>query len=189
MFFDKAGSQNTAAVIDLALKRAQELNIKNIVVASNQGSTMKKLLEKNGGKHNLNLVCVTHHNGFAKPGENEMDPATRKDLVEQGVQVLTTTHFFAGADRAIRNQFGGVYPAEIMAQTLRIFGQGVKVALEITIMALDAGLIPYGEEVIAIGGSNRGADAALVIQPAHSNHFFSTQIKEVICMPRNKKTE
>mgnify|MGYP000920536317 FL=1 len=188
MFFDKAGSQNTAAVIDLALKRAEELNITNIVVASNQGNTIKQLIDK-CGKQKLNLVCVTHHNGFAKPGENEMDPATRKDLIEQGVRVLTATHFFAGADRAIRNQFGGVYPAEIMAQTLRIFGQGVKVAIEVTIMALDAGLIPYGEEVIAIGGSSRGADAALIIEPAHSNHFFSTQVKEVICMPRNKKTE
>ena len=190
MFFDKAGSQNTEAVIDLALKRAGELNISNIVVASNQGNTIKQLIEKSQAKqHDLNLVCVTHHNGFAKAGENEMDPGTRKDLLEQGVQVLTTTHFFAGADRAVRNQFGGVYPAEIMAQTLRIFGQGVKVAVEVAVMALDAGLIPYGEEVIAIGGSSRGADAALVIKPAHSNHFFSTQVKEVICMPRNKKTE
>jgi len=189
MFFDKPGSQNTAAVIDSALKRAGELNITNIVVASNQGNTIKHLIEKCGDKQKLNLICVTHHDGFAKPGENEMDPATRKYLIEQGVQVLTTTHFFAGADRAIRNQFGGVYPAEIMAQTLRIFGQGVKVAIEVTIMALDAGLIPYGEEVIAIGGSSRGADAALIIEPAHSNHFFSTQVKEVICMPRNKKTE
>ncbi len=188
MFFNKAGSQNTEAVIDLALKRAMELNISNIVVASCEGNTIKTLLEKGGAKQ-LNLVCVTHHNGFAKPGENEMDSATRNYLLEQGVQVLTTTHFFAGADRAVRNQFGGVYPAEIMAQTLRIFGQGVKVAVEIAIMTLDAGLIPYGEEVIAIAGSSRGADAALVIEPAHSNHFFSTQVKEVICMPRNKKTE
>ena len=190
MFFDKAGPQNTEAVIDLALKRAQELNIRNIVVASNRGDTAKQLLEKNRAQQqNLNLVCVTHHQGFAQPGENEMDAATRENLQEEGVQVLTTTHFFAGAGRALRNQFGGVYPAEIMAQTLRIFGQGVKVAVEITIMALDAGLIPYGEEIIAIAGTARGADAALVIQPAHSKDFFSTQVKEVICMPRNKKTE
>lgn len=189
MFFDKAGSQNTEAVIDLALKRAGQLNISHMVVASNRGDTVQQLLEKCRDKQKLNLVCVTHHNGFAKPGENEMDPSTRKNLLDQGVQVLTTTHFFAGADRAVRNQFGGVYPAEIMAQTLRIFGQGVKVAVEIAVMALDAGLIPYGQEVIAIGGSSQGADAALVIEPAHSNHFFSTQVKEVICMPRNKKSE
>jgi len=28
-----------------------------------------------------------------------MDATTRENLQEEGVQVLTTTHFFAGADR------------------------------------------------------------------------------------------
>jgi len=118
-----------------------------------------------------------------------MDPAVREDLIKQGVSVLTTTHFFAGADRALRLQFGGVYPAEIMAQTLRILGQGVKVAVEISIMALDAGLIPFGREIIAIGGTAEGADAAIVIVPAHSKNFFDTQLREIICMPREKKTK
>lgn len=116
-----------------------------------------------------------------------MDAKTRNSLQARGVKILTTTHLLAGVDRAIRNHFGGVYPAEIIAQTLRIFGQGIKVALEISVMALDAGLIPYGEEVISIAGTMTGADAACVILPAHSNKFFDSEIREVICMPRHKK--
>ena len=115
-----------------------------------------------------------------------MAAETREILQQQGVKLLTTTHLFAGVDRAIRNRFGGVYPAEIMAQTLRIFGQGVKVAVEIACMALDAGLIPYGKEVISIAGTASGADAAIVVLPAHSNHFFDTEVREIICMPRQK---
>ena len=53
-------------------------------------------------------------------------------------------------------------------------------------MALDAGLIPYGEEVISIGGSAKGADTALILTPAHSDMLFSTVIHEVICWPRAK---
>lgn len=113
----------------------------------------------------------------------------RENLTKKGVKVLTTTHLLAGVDRAIRNQFSGVYPAEIMAQTLRIFGQGIKVAVEIAVMALDAGLIPYGKEIVSIGGTSSGADAAIIITPAHSNNFFATEVKEIICMPRNKKLE
>ena len=188
MFFEQAGKDNTNETITLALKRAEELNISNIVVASSHGNTIKELMDKvPPDKANLNLICVTHHNGCARAGENEMDATTRDALMQQGVKVLTTTHFLAGADRAIRNQFGGVYPAEIMAQTLRIFGQGIKVAVEISTMALDAGLIPYGEEIISIGGSATGADAAIVILPEHSHHFFATQVREIICMPRDKK--
>ena len=88
-------------------------------------------------------------------------------------------------DRAIRNKFGGVYPAEIMAQTLRIFGQGLKVCVEVASMALDAGLIPHGADVVAVGGSAAGADTAVVILPAHSNQFFDTRVREIICKPRN----
>lgn len=182
-YFENAGKQNTDETIRLAIKRAEELGIKDLVVASCEGHTIKKILDYN---NNFNLICVTHHVGFAAPGEDEMSAEIRESLIAQGVKVLTTTHLFAGLDRAVRNQFGGVYPAEIMAQTLRIFGQGVKVAVEVASMALDAGLIPYDKEIISIGGSARGADGAIVIKPAHSNHFFQTEVKEIICMPRNK---
>ncbi|SHG52589.1 hypothetical protein SAMN02745221_00395 [Thermosyntropha lipolytica DSM 11003] len=185
MFFDKAGEHNTEATLKLALKKAEEKGIKNIVVASCEGDTAFKLLSL--AENRFNIVCVTHHTGFREPGVNEMSEETRQKLIAQGVKVLTTTHLLAGVDRAIRNQFGGVYPAEIIAQTLRIFGQGIKVAVEIAVMALDAGLIPFGQEIISIGGTSSGADAAIVIQPAHSNHFFATEVKEIICMPRNKK--
>lgn len=184
MFYEKAGGHNTNKTIELAVKRAKELGIKHIVVASCLGNTVQKLLPY---KNDFNLVCVTHHVGFKEPGVDEMEAATRELLQNEGVKILTTTHVLAGVDRAIRNHFGGVYPAEIMAQTLRIFGQGVKVATEISVMALDAGLIPYGEEVVAIAGTATGADAALVVLPAHANLFFNTEIREIICMPRDKK--
>jgi len=70
---------------------------------------------------------------------------------------------------------------------LRTFGQGVKVCYEITIMACDAGLIKAKEEVIAIGGTGRGADTAMVIKPANMNTFFNIEAREILCMPRIKK--
>ncbi|NLJ73053.1 MAG: hypothetical protein GX333_08590 [Syntrophomonadaceae bacterium] len=184
MYFDKPGFANTDKVIELALNTAKERKLKHIITASNTGHSQKKLLAY---KSDFNLVCVTHHVGFKEPGLDEMGSDTRDYLSKNGVKILTTSHVLAGVDRAIRNHFGGVYPAEIMAQTLRIFGQGVKVAIEISIMALDAGLIPYGEEVIALAGSATGLDSAIVIEPAHANRFFDTEVKEIICMPRNKK--
>ncbi|MGE5372361.1 MAG: pyruvate kinase alpha/beta domain-containing protein [Solirubrobacterales bacterium] len=183
MNWNQPGPQNTDATLALAVQRAKELGINTLVVASCTGDTALRLLDCG-----LNLICVTHHVGFAGPGADEMDPAIRTRLQGHGCRVLTTTHLFAGVDRAIRNQFGGVYPAEIMAQTLRIFGQGVKVAVEIACMAKDAGLFPHNEEIVSIGGTSDGADAAIVIVPAHSNHFFETEVKEIICMPRAKRS-
>ena len=185
MYWDNAGPHNSEGTIQSALERAAETGIKHIVVASCSGDTIRKVFDKGNG---LYLVGVTHHVGFEGPGMDEMPVKTRKELQARGIKLLTTTHLFAGVDRAIRNQFGGVYPAEIIAQTLRIFGQGVKVAVEVAVMALDAGLIPFGEDVISIGGSASGADTAVIIRPAHSNKFFQTELREIICMPRHKKT-
>lgn len=179
VYWKQKGRANTAATAELALKKAQELKIRHLVVASNTGYTVEHFLDKG-----FEVVCITHHAGFTGPGEDEMPAQTRQMLQDKGVKVLTTTHLLAGVDRALRNKFGGIYPAEIIAQTLRMFGQGVKVCVEIACMALDAGLIPYGEEVIAVAGSGTGADTAVVIVPAHSNQFFDTKIKEVICKPR-----
>lgn len=181
MYWPHKGSENTEQTVKAALERAEELNIEHIVVASNTGSTAQKFLGK--GKE---IICVTHHVGFRNPGEDEMGAEMREELHNQGIKILTTTHLLAGVDRSLRFKFQGAYPAEIIASSLRMFGQGVKVCIEIASMALDAGLIPYGEEIVSVGGSGRGADSACVIVPGHSHYFFDTVIKEVICMPREK---
>lgn len=181
MLWETKGPENTIKTVEAALKRAGELEVKNIVVASNTGKTAELFLDKG-----FVITNVTHQYGFKSPGENEMTSAMKKKLTLKGVQILTATHLLAGVDRGIRLKFGGLYPAEIIASTLRIFGQGVKVCTEIACMALDAGLIPYGEEIVSVAGSGRGADTACVIIPAHSQHFFDTIVKEIICMPREK---
>ncbi len=180
-YWTKAGKTNTEETVKAALEKAEELGIKYVVVASNSGETADLFTGKG-----LNVACVTHQVGFKEPGEDEMEADMREYLKEKGVQVLTTTHLLAGIDRALRFKFEGVHPAEIVASTLRLLGQGFKVCIEVSVMALDAGMIPYGEEIIAVGGTGRGADAACVLVPAHSSQFFDTKIKEIICMPREK---
>lgn len=182
MYYHTADIHNTEAVVEEAIKRAEQLDLKHIVVASCTGKSAQLFLDH---AKNFEIVCVTHQSGFYQPGEDEMDPGIRKKLLEGGIKVLTTTHLLAGIDRACRLKFGGVYPAEIVASTLRMFGQGLKVSVEIAGMALDAGLIPYGAETVSLGGTGQGLDTAVVLVPAHSQNFFDTKIKEIICKPRN----
>jgi Uncharacterized conserved protein len=180
MYFEKSGKENTESVIREALKAAREKNINHIIVASNTGCTADYL--KNCG---LNVVVVIHANGFVEKGKNEMSRDKRAELIESGMQVITGTHVLSGAERSLSRRFGGINPVEVIAYTLRMFGQGVKVGVEISTMALDAGAIPYGEEVIAIGGTGRGADSAIIIKPEHANDILNTKICEIICKPRH----
>lgn len=178
IIFNEKGPVNTTETLDLALATAKHHGIKHVVVASNSGATVLPLI--NCG---LDITCVTHQVGFRNPGEDEMAVAMREELMAKGVKVLTTTHLFGGIERGYVNKLSGFGPAYVTAATLRMFGQGTKVAVEVAVMALDSGMIPYGEDIIAIGGSGRGADTAIVLRPAHSHKFTETAIREFICKP------
>lgn len=182
MYWENKGPQNTESTLTQAVRRGRELGIRQYVVASNTGVTARKLLELG-----VSVVCVTHHTGYAKPGHQEMPAETREQLQEAGAKVLTTTHLMGGIDRAAEHRFGGSTPANLVTGALKIMGQGVKVCIEVAVMALDAGLITFGEDIVAVGGTGRGADTAVVIRPAHAKDFFDCEVREIICKPRNIK--
>jgi hypothetical protein len=181
VYFTESGSTNTEKTLKVAKRRAEELGIKTIVVASTSGETGVKAVKAFA---NYKVVIVTHTTGFQAPDAQELTPQNRAKILEKGGIILTATHAFGGVGRAVRRRFNTYQVDEIIAQTLRVFGQGAKVACEIALMAADAGLIRTDEEVISIGGTASGADTALVVKPAHTHDFFELKVKEVLCKPR-----
>ncbi|MGB9845289.1 pyruvate kinase alpha/beta domain-containing protein [Methanothermobacter tenebrarum] len=180
-YFETPGPENTDKLLKLVKERSEELDIKNIIVASVSGRTALKLSDI---LSDADIVCITHHAGFKEKGKLEMDPKIKDELTNKGVKVYAGSHALSGVGRGISNRFGGVTPVEIMAETLRMVSQGFKVCVEITIMAADAGLIPMDREIIAIGGTAQGVDTALVVSPAHMNNVFDLRIHEIIAIPR-----
>jgi len=180
VYFPQPGSQNTDEVFRLAKLRAKELGIKSILVASTTGDTAVKAVEAFKGAR---VVAVSHVTGMREPNIQEFTEENRQKVVRRGGVVLTTTHAFSGLSRAMRKKFKMYLFEEVVANTLRIFGQGMKVACEITLMAADAGLVRTDEDVIAIGGTSRGADTAVVLRPVNSEDFFDLKVKEILCKP------
>ena len=181
VYFPEPGSANTEKTLAIAKKRAKQLGIKTIVVASTSGETGVKAVKVFA---NYKVVVVTHAAGFPAPDVQELTEQNRAKIVDKGGTILTATHAFGGVGRAVRRRFNTYQVDELMAQTLRVFGQGAKVACEIALMAADAGLIRTDEEVISIGGTASGADTALVVKPAHTHDFFELKVREVLCKPR-----
>jgi len=182
-YFDSPGPENTEQVLFLAKERAERLGIRNIIVATSSGKTGALASRVFEG---YSLVIVSHHTGFNSPGEQELREEFRDEILAKGAKILTTSHALSGVERAVRKQLGSILPLEIMAHTLRLFGQGMKVCVEITVMAADAGLIPIDRDIIAIGGTGGGADTCALIRPAHSNNFFDLTIREIIAKPRTR---
>ena len=180
VYFSKPGAQNTEETLRLAKERADSLSVRNIVVASSTGKTgaiASKIF------HGYNLVVVTHVTGFNEPNLQRLTPENRHAIEEDGGRIITAAHAFGGLGRAINRKFNTIQIDEIIANVLRLFGQGTKVACEVCCMAVDAGLIRTDEPAIGIGGSGGGADTALVLSPSNTHTFFNTRINEVICKP------
>jgi hypothetical protein len=182
-YFRKAGKTNMQDVLELVARRAGELGIQNILVPSVSGTTALAAAKTLGT--GVRIIAVTHVTGFDRPNVQELSPTMKKSLESVGVSVFTGQHAFGGVGRAVRNKLGTFQVDEIMAWTLRIFGQGAKVAVEIALMAADAGLVKTDEDVISLGGTGQGVDTALVIRPTNSYHFFDLKVREVICKPRD----
>ena len=181
IYFENAGKENTAAVLSIAKQRAEELGIKTIVVATTGGDTAVKAVEVFSG---LKVIAVTHVTGFRGPNIQECTEENRRLIESKGGIVLTAAHAFGGISRAMRNKFNTYVIGDIVANTLYIFGQGMKVTCEIALVAADSGLARTDEEVISIAGTDRGADTAIVLTPINTRNFFDLKIKEILCKPR-----
>ena len=184
--FESHGPRNTARTIEIARRRAGELGIRTILVASSQGGTGLQVAKEFQGS---NVIVVTHSTGFIGPNVQRLTEEKRAAIEALGAQVLTCQHALGGIGRAVRKKLGTYQLDEIVAFTLRIFGQGMKVCAEIALMAADAGLVRVDEMCIALGGSGRGADTAVVLIPANAQDFFDLRVLEVLAKPRLERSE
>lgn len=181
LLFDRPGGRNTKAALSAAADRAADLAIGQVVVATTTGATA---LAARRAMPDARVIGVTLQAGtwakYAPP-----DPSIVEEAEGEGVVFLTATHSLMGnVATAIREKFGGVCPDELIAYVYYTFGQGMKVAVEVALMAADAGLLDMDNEVIAIAGTGKGADTAIVLTPAFTIAFFDSRIHEIICMPR-----
>ena len=87
-YFDSSGVQNTDETLKLARERADELGIKEVIVASTRGDTGVKASNIFKG---FNLVVIPHATGWKDPGIQEMSPEKRRKIEENGGKVFTST--------------------------------------------------------------------------------------------------
>lgn len=179
-YCSEAGKVNTDKVLDIAKKRSDELGICTIIVASSGGTTAVKAGEIFQGKQ---VIGVSHYVGFKEPNVFEWPEGHIRRFDELGGIRLTSTHALLGISGAVRKKWNTYIFEELIASTLRLFGHGMKVAVEISMMAADAGLARTDEDAVVIAGTNRGSDTAVVLRPVNLCNFFDLRVKEILCKP------
>jgi hypothetical protein len=141
----------------------------------------KRLLPRNEAEELLSVIGM-NEKGHYDSGLS-WKPEVVAELLEKGVKVVVASEPFRAMLRSRVN------PTFVVAETLSLFGKGVKVAIEVVLAACDAWFLEAGEEVIALGGLTTGVDTALVVRACHRDEMFSgiekgLQIREIICKPR-----
>lgn len=181
-YFEKKGPHNTDKTLEIALTCCKAQSIKKIVVASSRGNTALKLKET--ADASLEIIAVTYSAGSRYVEDVEAFNQNADKLVQNDIRIVRGIHALSGTERAFETKYKSQFlPLNIVADTLRMFCHGVKVCVEIAVMAAEHGYISPDEEVVAIAGSHHGADTAVVLKPAYAADMFKTKILQLLCMP------
>lgn len=185
--FEIVGKGNTIAAAAIAVAKAKELNCP-IVLSSSTGSSAKVVLEQAKKlDYTGKIVVVRNATSVARNnGVNMMTPEVKQSLLNQGCAVVGAANALSAGERGFSTKLHGVYPLEIMAYTLRMFGQGTKVCVECAVMAMDADELPFASPVVSLGGTGGGLDTAIVLTPSYSSSILDTKIHEILCKPSLK---
>ncbi len=191
--FEKPGEVNTDLVAEAVNKHIERSGIRDLVVASSSGVTALEFAKVL--KDQARIICVSE-SAFRKEMGSEwpcMDEKVKAELEMLGVIVL---------DKAPYVLHGNIYddslykaPTAELAfrDTLYAFGQGMKVAVEVVLSAVDCGVLEPYKDVVGVGGSGRGADTAVVVRSTFPSMVFSKdrekrlEIREILAMPLAKK--
>jgi hypothetical protein len=174
VYFKKPGPKNSEETLRLAIERAKSRGINKMVLASTRGE-IARLAAARLADTGIKMVVVPHQFGFT--GSQRFPAELVSELEKQGHCVYFGTMLFH------TENFYGVRIPNAMATLLRTFCQGMKVCIEIILMATDGGHIASGEKVIAVSGTIRGADTAVVAIAAPSTKLYELHITEIICKP------
>ncbi|NPV08700.1 MAG: hypothetical protein HPY83_12175 [Anaerolineae bacterium] len=179
-YYERPGPRNTDDVINAAARRARHLGIRQVVVATSHGRSA--LTARAAFDPEVRVIAVTHSASYYREGWTPTEEERRR-MLDAGLEIVTTTHALAN-DVSEAMGGGGLAPNRIACDMLCCFSQGMKVAVEVSVMAAEAGRLDMGSDAIAIGGTGAGADTAIVVRPAYAREFARLKIREVIGMPR-----
>ncbi len=203
-FFPHYGPENTNEVIDAVAERLQERDINIVVVASSTGEMAIRIAQRfragqepgTAAQPRVIAVCDPPWAIGKIPKAGRISPDNKARLLALGAEVVDTVPYASRAysTGASNNVYEALDLLVVVFDAFRIVGgNGLKVAIEVALMATNGGVIQPGQEVIAVAGTGNGLDTAVVIKSAYSIDIFSTdpserpEIREILAMPREKR--
>jgi len=194
-YFDEPGKQNTEEVIEAVKNALRETKIDYLIIASTSGETALKFANALKDKK-IRMICVSEppsrqiwNNGWPC-----IKHEIREELEKHGVIIVDRVPYKFHDSVLEMAKWYTPIPEHIVGDTLAfVGGQGLKVAVEVMFMSVQAGYVEPNKEAIAVAGYGGGADTAVIVKTCFPEDLFSPdvekrlEIREILAMSRKKK--
>ena len=193
-YFNEPGEQNTGLVVEAVVRRLEAGGVTKVIVATTSGETGVKFAHSLRGK--AELVCVSEapyrHEAWGEKWPC-LQEGYKQELEQLGALIVDQAPYVFHSSILEKSMWGSLSPEQLVKETLYSFGQGLKVAVEVALIAVSCGYVPPHEDVIGVGGSGKGADTAIVLRATYPATMFTKEpnkrleIKEILAMPMSKE--
>lgn len=199
-FFENPGEENTSEVIEAVVERCAKGDIGAVIVASIWGRTAIKLAERfkeKGSK--IKAVCVSGPPSWKKYPEYKFPLIKEKehkklkelevqiiDRVEEPFKPIVFRNWWEKKTIEVQRPESDLFWMTLIC----VGGHGLRTAVEVIFMAVEAGVIKVGERVIGVAGTGEGADSAIVMMASRFEDAVGAgpdkrlKIEEILAMPK-----
>ena len=193
VYFTEPGILNTKSVIEAVGDRLEQGDLEIVLVPATTGQTAEQF--KHALKKDIKIVSVS---------EKDTLLACRQigQSTEGLLGKLMRNHLKKDSERTEKKRAREIFDMTFLPfcsekwnavkETLYAFGQGMKVAIEVSIAAVETLKVPPYTKIISVGGTGEGADTAIVITTSTQKEAFGKNpnnrliIHEIIAMPIEK---
>jgi len=202
VYFEKAGPSNADLVLDAVKGRVQDGGIKAVIVPVTTGKTAALFSSGLGELSPVVAISEDDASSVARHVTDQMaDAGVFDKLVERQLRsVLFRSYREKAQDASItrRDAFDiTLLPLSgknwsVVREILYAFGHGMKVAIEVSIVAVDLSRVAPYARIIAVGGTHQGADTAIVVRASPQREAFGEDhgkrlsVDEILTMPVEK---
>lgn len=194
LYFDTPGFINTTSVVQAVEERLKLGDIKTVVVPTTTGKTAQTFTSRLG--ENIEIVTVSEDEVLTTckritySDQSLFGRLVRSRLESRLEEEIERSHILEAFDMTFLPFCGENWtPAR---ETLYAFGQGMKVAVEVSIAAVEIKKVKPYTKIMAIGGTGEGADTAIVVRTSTQKEAFGKDarkrlfIQEIVAKPKQE---
>jgi hypothetical protein len=214
LYFDEPGPSNTRKLLEYAKKRAEDLKIKHIIMASDRGGTVRAFLDV-AKENQFSILVVTNDKGLKMPvsilaesykeskeikqdylrrGISEIPISLSDDVLAELERKKVTVYFVPDTIQKMRKTLDPFLPKHLRPldieagmdlSLLNIISWGFRVCVGIAAISVKSGFVPEGEIILSIAGSGlAGGGADTAVIIEAHSNPKACHTREVLGFPR-----